>query len=175
MEERGRQHAKSISAFVLCGGFGTRLRAVLPDRPKAMAQIAGTPFLQLILNRLRQQGIRSVILGTGYQAEQIEQFFGNGGEAGMNIRYSREETPLGTGGAVKLAESQLSDPALVLNGDSYAEWELLPMLDLLLAKEADLVMLLQKVSDAGRYGSVILEQGHRVSDFMEKEGTRVPG
>src|SRR6266568_2523612 len=119
-----------VRAFVLCGGAGTRLRPVLADRPKSMALISGTPFLQLLLDRLRCEGVDDVILGTGYMAENIENYFGSGKKLAVRIRYSREDEPLGTGGALKLAESFISDPVLVLNGDSYVEWNLNPMLGL---------------------------------------------
>src|SRR4030095_1385771 len=91
----------AVRAFVLCGGQGTRLRPVLADRPKAMALISGTPFLELLLDKLRSQGIGDVILGTGYMAEKIERYFRCGNKSGSRIRYSREDEPLRTGGAPK--------------------------------------------------------------------------
>lgn len=158
----------AVHAFVLCGGLGTRLRSVLSDRPKSMAPVAGRPFLQLLLARLRDQGIGAVTLGTGYLAEQIEQHFGDGAEFGLTISYSRENGPLGTGGAVKLAERFLSDPALILNGDSYVEWNLAPLLALAAERDADLVMALQAVPDVSRYGSVLMADHDRITQFAEK-------
>src|SRR4051794_7147080 len=73
-----------IKAFVLCGGLGTRLRAILSDRPKSMALVAGVPFLQLLLEQVRSQGVHQVILGTGYKADQIESFFGDGKDLGLH-------------------------------------------------------------------------------------------
>lgn len=164
--------AKSkISAFVLCGGLGTRLRSVLSDRPKSMATVGGVPFLQILVEQIRAQGIREVILGTGYLAEQVEEHFGKGGKFGVEISYSREQTPLGTAGAVKLAEPKLSDPALILNGDSYVEWQLAPMLALAQKEEADLVMALQAVPEISRYGSVQLGDASRITEFAEKGAT----
>src|SRR5215475_14936908 len=133
----------AVRAFILCGGHGTRLRPVLADRPKSMALISGTPFLQLLLDRLKSQRVDDVILGTGYMAEKIESYFGRGNQFGVRIRYSREDEPLGTGGALKLAEPLISDPVLVLNGDSYVEWELVPMLGLFTAKDAAVVVVVQ--------------------------------
>src|SRR5437870_414015 len=159
--------AGAVRAFVLCGGHGTRLRPVLADRPKSMALISGTPFLQLLLDRLRAQGVDDVILGTGYMAEKIERYFGSGNKLAMRIRYSREHEPLGTGGALKLAEPLISDPVLVLNGDSYVEWSLVPMLELFRANDADWVVVLQAVADVTRYGSVALDQDGRVIQFRE--------
>src|SRR5881296_3749008 len=121
--------AGGVRAFVLCGGQGTRLRPVLADRPKSMALISGTPFLQLLIERLRSQGVGDVILGTGYMAEKIERYFGCGNKFAVRIRYPREHEPLGAEPS-KLAEPLISDPVLVLNGDSYLEWSLVPILAL---------------------------------------------
>jgi NDP-sugar pyrophosphorylase family protein len=166
---------RAIGAFVLCGGQGIRLRPVLADRPKSMALISGTPFLQLLLDRLRSQGIDDVILGTGYMTDRIEGYFGRGEEFAVRIRYSRETEPLGTGGALRLAESLISDPVLVLNGDSYVEWSLVPILELFTAKDADLVIVVQTVADVTRYGSVALDEDGRVTQFVEKGRAAGPG
>ena len=167
--------AGAVRAFVLCGGAGTRLRPVLADRPKSMALISGTPFLQLLLDRLRSQGIADVILGTGYMAEKIEGYFECGNKFATRIRYSREDEPLGTGGALKLAEPLISDPVLVLNGDSYVEWNLVPMLELFTAKDADMVVVVQAVADVTRYGSVALDHDSRITQFLEKGILGGPG
>jgi len=93
----------------------------------------------------------------------------------MRIRYSREPEPLGTGGALKLAEPLISDPVVVLNGDSYVEWNLNPMLELFRAKDADLVLVLQAVADVTRYGTVALDHDGRVTEFIEKGIRAGPG
>ena len=167
--------ADAVRGFVLCGGHGTRLRSVVADRPKSMALISGAPFLQLLLDQLRSQQVSDVILGTGYMAESIESYFGYGNQFGLRLRHSREHEPLGTGGALKLAEPLISDPVLVLNGDSYVEWSLVPMLQLLTAKEADLVIVLQAVADVTRYGTVALDHDGRVTQFIEKGVRGGPG
>ena len=173
----GNRHISTgnICAFVLCGGQGTRLRSVVADRPKSMALISGTPFLQLLLERLGSQGVDDVVLGTGYMAEKIERYFGDGKQFALRIRYSREHEPRGTGGALKLAEPLISDPVLVLNGDSYVEWDLVPVLELFKTKDADLVIVLQTVADVTRYGSVALDQDGRVTQFVEKGVAAGPG
>jgi NDP-sugar pyrophosphorylase family protein len=140
-----------------------------------MALISGTPFLQLLLDRLRSQRVDDVILGTGYMAEKIERYFGSGNKFAVRVRYSREDEPLGTGGALKLAEPLISDPVLVLNGDSYVEWSLAPMVELFTAKNADIVVVLQAVADVTRYGSVALNQDGRVTEFIEKGIRAGPG
>lgn len=161
----------AVRAFILCGGLGTRLRPILTDRPKSMALISGVPFLQLLIEKLRSEGIDEVILGTGYMAEKIESYFGDGANLSVHIRYSREDKPLGTGGALRLAEAHLSDPVVVLNGDSYLEWSLNPLLELFTTRDAFIVMVLQAVSDVARYGSVAIDDDGRVIEFVEK-GTR---
>src|SRR5207253_9546969 len=119
-------------------------------------------------DKLRSQGVGEVILGTGYMAEKIENYFRGGSKFGIRLRYSREDEPLGTGGALKLAEPLISDPVLVLNGDSYVEWSLGPMLELFTAKDAVLVVVVQAVADVTCYGSVALGQDGRVTQFLEK-------
>ena len=160
--------AANLRAFVLCGGLGTRLRMVLSDRPKSMALVAGVPFLELLLRQLKAQGFREVVLGTGYRGEQIETHFRDGAALGLAIHYSREPEPLGTGGALKLAEALLSDPVLVLNGDSYIDWDLAATQAFFAQKRARLVMTLQAMPDVSRYGSVTLDAEQRVIAFVEK-------
>ncbi|MBA3832259.1 MAG: NTP transferase domain-containing protein [Chthoniobacterales bacterium] len=167
--------APAVGAFVLCGGLGTRLRSVLSDRPKSLASVAGVPFLRILVERIRSQGIREIVLGTGHLAGQIEEHFGDGHDLGLTIRYSREQAPLGTGGAVKLAQTMLSDPALILNGDSYVEWDLAGMLQFADTQKADLVMALQSVADVSRYGNVMLADNGRIIQFIEKGLNSGPG
>jgi len=137
-----------------------------------MALVAGVPFLEIILRQLRFAGVRNIVLGTGYRAEQIEEYFREGDQLGLSIHYSREQEPLGTGGAVKLAEPMLGDPVLVLNGDSYVNWVLTDLLEVYQEKQAAAVMALQPVPDVGRYGSVAVDNDKRVIEFVEK-GARV--
>jgi NDP-sugar pyrophosphorylase family protein len=108
-------------------------------------------------------------------AEKIERYFGDGKQFALRIRYSREHEPRGTGGALKLAEPLISDPVLVLNGDSYVEWDLVPVQELFKTKDADLVIVLQAVADVTRYGSVALDQDGRVTQFVEKGVAAGPG
>jgi D-glycero-alpha-D-manno-heptose 1-phosphate guanylyltransferase len=175
VEDNPHIPSKAVCAFVLCGGQGTRLRSALADRPKSMALIAGKPFLQLLIERLRCQGIGDVILGTGYMSEKIESYFGSGNRLAMRIRLSRENEPLGTGGALKLAESLISDPVLVLNGDSYVEWNLASMVEMFTARDAAMVIVLQAVADVTRYGSVTVNYDGRITAFVEKGADGGPG
>ena len=165
----------SITAFILCGGLGTRLRPVVSDVPKSMAKIGTRPFLEIQLLQLRSQGIRRVVLGTGYLGEQIESYFQDGSALGLAISYSRETEPLGTGGAIRLALDQLSSPVLILNGDSYCQCDLAALARFYDERRADFVMAVREIENASRYGRVRVEGDDRLGGFEEKSGADLPG
>ena len=106
------------TAIVLAGGLGTRLRPVLNNRPKVLAPAGGKPFLYYILKYLASQGIQEVIVSLGYQADQVRDYAGNGSTWGIEVKYVQEISPLGTGGAARLASARLYEPFLVINGDT---------------------------------------------------------
>ena len=107
-----------MEAIVLAGGFGTRLRQVVADVPKPMAPIADRPFLEILLGSLARKGFSQVVLSLGFMAEKISDHFG-ARFAGMDIAYVVEETPLGTGGAIRLAlDACTQDHVFVFNGDT---------------------------------------------------------
>src|SRR5258708_12783097 len=109
-----------LEAVLRAGGKATRLQSVVGDRPKPLALVAGRPFIEWLLLALWTQGLRRVILSTGYQAEMMEAHFGRRGFLGMDIVYSRETAPLGTAGALRHALPHVhSEQFLALNGDTY--------------------------------------------------------
>jgi NDP-sugar pyrophosphorylase family protein len=108
-----------MQAVILSGGLGTRLWPLTKDVPKPMVPVAGVPYLEHQLRRLEEQSIRDIVLLTGYLGEQIEEYFGDGSRLKLSIRYSRELTPLGTGGALREARALLADTFLIIYGDSY--------------------------------------------------------
>ena len=108
-----------MQAVILCGGKGTRLSPLTRSIPKSMALVNGRPFLEYLLLYLKSNGILNILLLTGYLGDQIETFFRDGGELGLQIIYCREERQLGTGGALLNAEIYLEDRFLLLNGDTY--------------------------------------------------------
>lgn len=103
----------------MAGGLGTRLGEITRRVPKPMVLIAGVPYLEHQIRLLALQNITNVILLTGYLGEQIETYFGTGRRFGLSIGYSRETSPLGTGGALREASPLLDDAFLVIYGDSY--------------------------------------------------------
>jgi len=152
--------------IILAGGFGTRLRAVISDVPKPLAPVAGQPFLHWVLEHLAVQGMRRVILATGYLAETVEQAFGSY-YAGLSVDYSVEAEPLGTGGAIALATQRLQGgSAHVVNGDTFLHYS--PQaLEASVTGESDIGVALAHVPDVTRYGSVSIEAS-RVRAFSEK-------
>lgn len=155
-----------MEAVVLAGGFGTRLREVVPDVPKPMAPVAGRPFLEIILSTLADKNFRRVILSVGYKAKKISSYFGNT-FAGMDLVYSTESRPLGTGGAAQLAsEKCCEDHVYVFNGDTYLDVEIELIEEQWLKNKAP-VLVARYMEDAVRYG-VIEESKGRVLNFSEK-------
>src|SRR5258706_5498324 len=104
------------TALVLAGGLGTRIRVLVSDRSKVVARVGGVPFLSFVLDRLADAGCHRAVLCTGHLAESVESHFGEE-HAGMSLTYSREETPLGTGGALRRALASTTDETLLcVNG-----------------------------------------------------------
>ncbi len=108
-----------MQVVILAGGKGTRLRPLTYQMPKPMIPIHGKPFLQHQLELLKSFGLKDVLLLVSYLGNQIEEYFGDGAKFGLSIKYSYEETPLGTGGALKNAEDKLAEEVLLLNGDTF--------------------------------------------------------
>ena len=157
-----------MKALILAGGKGTRLRMEIGDIPKVMAPVAGKPFLSYIIAQLGEQGITDICLGVGYLYKNIMEYFQDGSRFGVNLSYSIEKQPLGTGGAIKNAATQLSDPFLILNGDSYFDINFGELIRFHRIKSGVITMAVTKEKDASRYGSVQLDQENRVTAFMEK-------
>ena len=112
-----------MEAIVLAGGLGERLRKIVNDLPKPMAPISGVPFLKILLNNLKKNGFKRVIISTFYKRDVIKDFFGTKYQ-GMSIIYTEEKSPLGTGGAIRYAMeccSKDNDHFYILNGDSFIE------------------------------------------------------
>lgn len=108
-----------MQALILAGGLGTRLRPLTNTVPKPMVPILGQPFLAYQLELLKSNEITDIVLSVGYLGDQITDYFGDGSEMGLHIKYSFEKKPMGTGGGLKLASHLLQDEFFVLNGDTY--------------------------------------------------------
>ncbi len=157
-----------ITAAILAGGLGTRLRSVVSGRPKILAEVNNRPFIAYLLDQLSQAGVKKVVLCTGYLGEQVKATFSEYYK-GLTLLYSQERATLGTGGALRLAFPLLkSEPVLVLNGDSFCQVDLINFLNLHITKKATASMFLSEVPDVSRYGSVQLSINGEITSFEEK-------
>ena len=159
-----------MQAIILCGGRGTRLNALYPDRPKALASVAGKPFLAWQIDWLLQNNIRTILLAAGYMGDKIREWVR---QQSFNDRVSVSIEPeqLGTGGALKyLAATIDNNLFLTLNGDS-----LLPKLDYQQMEEAHrksgalATITVTSIEDSGRYGTVIFDNKDKIIRFEEKK------
>jgi NDP-sugar pyrophosphorylase family protein len=168
---------EDIPAVLLVGGIGTRLQPILPGTPKPLAPVGDAPFLQLLVRQLRSQGIRSFVMCTGHLADQVEKEFSDGHKWDVAIAYSKESHPLGTAGALKFAESYLTQASdfLVMNGDSFLELDFRELIRFHREQGGLISMAVRRVPDATRYGTVQLDTHNRVVGFCEKIEAPVPG
>lgn len=155
-----------LEGIILAGGFGTRLKTVIPDLPKPMAPIAGRPFLEILLHSLSRKGFTRIVLSLGYLADKIIGHFGKE-FAGIELIYAVEYQPLGTGGAIRLAMEKCNeDHQFIFNGDTYLDLEI-DAVEFLWQQQYSAIIVGREVSDTSRYGRLIIEND-KVIGFSEK-------
>jgi len=163
---------EQTTAVVLAGGFGTRIKHLLGDLPKPMAPVNGKPFVEWVVRYLAAQGIRNVILSTGYQAETVERHFQSQPVTGVRTVCVPETTPLGTAGGFLNATSGAKEkPAawLVLNGDSLV---LAPLQDCFRSLDDESIsgaIVGVQVADASRFGTLSRDSRGEIVGFAEKK------
>jgi NDP-sugar pyrophosphorylase family protein len=158
-----------LDALVLCGGLGTRLRPLIADRPKGLAQIGGKPVLDIIVERLIAQGVRRIVFCVGHMKDQILAHFAI--RSDNRFGFSEEASPLGTGGALRNALPHVSsDPFLVLNGDSLCDVDVARFLAFHEACGADASLVLTVPGENRDGGLVELDERSRITQFIEKPG-----
>ncbi len=157
-----------MRAVILAGGRGTRLSGLFPDLPKPLVPVCGKPVLLRQLEALKAQGVTDITLVTGYRGRQIEAAFGNGGNIGVDLSYYREETPLGTAGA--LFCMPLKETFLLLNGDLVFDFSLRRMVSF--HKERGALATLFAHPNSHPADSTLIEAGPsgRVMGFLPPEG-----
>jgi D-glycero-alpha-D-manno-heptose 1-phosphate guanylyltransferase len=155
-------------AVILAGGLGTRLRETVADLPKSMAPVGGKPFLAFLLDQLCTYRVTKAIVAAGYLHEKIESYFGNSYND-LQLVYSVENEPLGTGGAlIKAVDMVTADSFFVLNGDTLFNIDLEKFRKSFTYSNASLSVALKPMKDFDRYGSVTLED-ERIVAFNEKK------
>jgi mannose-1-phosphate guanylyltransferase len=160
--------------ILLVGGMGTRLMPLTRDTPKPMLPIAGLPVTEHQLMAAKRAGITTIVLATSYLSDVFTPYFGDGSQWGLDVRYAVEESPLGTGGAIKNAAAALNlkagsdEPIVIFNGDVLSSHNLAKQIHEHVAHNADVTLHLTHVEDARAYGCVPVDESGRVTAFLEK-------
>lgn len=162
-------HHSPLTAIVLAGGLGTRLREAVPDLPKCMAEVAGRPFVAHVIDALRMQGVEQFVFSLGYKAEVIKEYLEKNYPT-LNYAIALEEEPLGTGGAIQLALQQTeADTVLVANGDTLFRVQAKELLEQHQQSKAECTLALKPMKDFDRYGVVDTDEKGRIVSFREKQ------
>src|SRR4051812_39616072 len=155
--------------------MGGRLRSVVGGRPQVVGPVAGRAVLMYLLDQIADARIERVVLSTGHLAEQFAEVIGNC-YRNIQIAYAHENLPLGTGGAIRFAcEFTDADQLLVMNGDSYCDADLSSYIDWHVTGQNSVSLILVKVNDSSRYGTVEMDGGGRITAFIEKRAESTPG
>src|ERR687893_406105 len=160
-----------MKAIIMAGGQGTRLRPLTSNQPKPMIRIANLPCMEHIVNLLARHGFTDIVVTLQFMPEEIQDYFGDGSEWGVNMRYSIEDAPAGTAGSVKMAEQQLDlygERLLIISGDALTDADLSRVVSFHEEMGAEATMVLKSVENPLDFGIVITEEDGRISRFLEK-------
>src|SRR5215217_6906589 len=157
-----------MQALILVGGEGTRLRPLTSTVPKPVVPLVDRPFISYVLEWLRGHGVDDVVMSCGFLAAGVRNVLGDGSRLGLRLRYVEEPRPLGTGGALKFAESLLDERFLMLNGDVLTDLDVTAQLALHEQRGARATLALTPVEDPSAYGLVRTRDDGEVTGFVEK-------
>lgn len=158
-----------MKAVVMAGGEGTRLRPLTANRPKPLVPVLNKPIAQHIIEHLKRAGITDIVVTLYYLAEEIQNYFGDGSDLGVNILYSIEDTPLGTAGSVRKAANFLKDDTfIIVSGDALTDIDLSKALAYHREKNAEATLVLQRVENPLEFGVVITDDDGNIRRFLEK-------
>lgn len=160
-------HNDTLTAVILAGGQGTRLRPFTTSLPKPLVPIGEHPIIEILLHRLRIAGVTTVHIAVNHLAEQIEQAVGDGNRFGMTIHYAHEPKPLSTVGPLTLIDN-LPERFLVCNGDIISDIDLSMLFDSHIKSACPLTVAVKNRTDRINYGVLQLDQSNRVRAFQEK-------
>lgn len=155
-------------AVIMVGGKGTRLLPLTETMPKPALPVLDKPILKYLISSFVSAGITKVFLACGYKAELLKQAVGDGSDMGIEIVYSEEETPLGTGGAMKQLESQLDPVFVAANGDAFVDINVAEQIQEHFRTNALITIALTEVNDPWNYGIARLDGNGRISEFKDK-------
>lgn len=154
--------------MILAGGLGTRLQPYTFFLPKPMLPLGDKPVLEHIIEWLKSQGVRDIVISVSYFRRVIEEYFGDGSEFGVRIQYARSNKPLGTAGQLKAAQHMINDRFITIYGDVLVRAEIKPMLDYHVEKKALATMMLMEHKVRLRYGIIETNEEGRVVSWREK-------
>jgi len=158
-----------MKGVVMAGGEGSRLRPLTSRRPKPLAPVAGKPVMEHIIALLRRHGITEIVATLHYLADEVESYFDTGTEFGVSIKYVVEDTPLGTAGAVKMADKLLGgETFLVISGDALTDIDLTALVEHHKREDNDVTIALQRVTNPLEFGVVVTDEAGRITRFLEK-------
>ncbi|AEG18552.1 sugar phosphate nucleotidyltransferase [Methanobacterium paludis] len=157
-----------VKAIIMAGGKGTRLRPLTFIRPKPMIPLVNRPIIQHTVERLKLFGLKDVIMTLNYMSGNVKSYFKNGSNMGVNIDYSVERSPLGTGGSVRKAKKYVDKTFLVLSGDVISNINFKDILKFHKEKGAIATLVLTKVDDPSHFGIAVLDEGAKITNYLEK-------
>ncbi len=158
-----------MKAVVMAGGEGTRLRPLTLNRPKPLVPVLNKPIAQHIIEHLKRAGITDIVVTLYYLAEEIQKYFGDGSDMGVNLIYSIEDTPLGTAGSVKKAEKYLEDDTfIIVSGDALTDINIEKAFAFHKAKKSEASLVLQSVQNPLEFGVVMTGDDSKITRFLEK-------
>jgi NDP-sugar pyrophosphorylase family protein len=157
-----------MKAVILAGGKGTRLKPYTTVFPKPLMPIGGKPILEIIISQLRSHGLTDIIITTGHLSELIIAFFGDGSQLGVNIKYSKEDKPLGTAGGLGLIKEELKESFLMVNGDTLTTLNFSELIDYHKRSSAIGTIALKTRGSYIDFGIVELDSSNRITGYTEK-------
>lgn len=161
-------HLKSNCVFILAGGLGSRLGELTKDTPKPMLNIQEKPILQTQIEMFREQGFTNFIISINYKGEVIKEYFQDGKELGVNIKYVEEDKRLGTAGPLSLAKELLTKPFVVINGDILCTVNFSEILYHHISNKSDATMCIKEQTQQIQYGVIELNHDQSIKAINEK-------
>ncbi|MBY9007799.1 MAG: NDP-sugar synthase [Candidatus Lokiarchaeota archaeon] len=157
-------------AIILSGGWGTRLRPLTCTTPKALVPVVNIPVIERLMLLLKEAGVKEIVLAVSVMSEYLSNYFGNGDRLGLKLHYTNERKPMGTAGALKLAEELLdNDNFFMINGDIIINFVFKKMLDTHNTKDDIGLIASRTVKNPSRYGVLISDKKKKIAQFLEKD------
>ncbi|ADK15712.1 MULTISPECIES: sugar phosphate nucleotidyltransferase [Clostridium] len=157
-----------MKALLLAGGKGTRLRPLTDKLPKPMVPIMGKPLIERTILKLKESGVSEIVISTCYKSDYIENYLGDGKKYGLKIHYISEDLPLGTGGAIKNAESFFDDTFIIMNSDIVHNLCYSDFIKFHREKRASVSIAMTEVKDPSQYGVIEFDGDSYIKAFKEK-------